>query len=265
MLITLWLLVTGLIERMLKVALLALTKFGYRSWSIFNSFVLGTDRMLWLLLSCGVVYVCLLLLNMNSATDWAWHDWTGRDRKRSDGTGNDRTGQDMTGQDATGPDSTGHKGNGTGQNGTGQGRTGRGCSWWFDFNSSVGSSIFVYVCKVVLFVGDRSKRKVRTISHKDSKDGSHSHSWNDEDHAFNHQLYQWGVDKLFHNSDEAIIRDLKLYIEDWEMWISRTRANYHVLRFLQNMLVWIYTMNIWRKDLSLTTNNYNLIKIQDGL
>ena len=58
----------GLIERMSKVASLVMTKFGYRSLSIFNLFVLDTDMMLCLLLSCGVVYVCLLLLNANSAT-----------------------------------------------------------------------------------------------------------------------------------------------------------------------------------------------------
>ena len=52
----------------------------------------------------------------------------------------------------------------------------------------------------------------RTLSCTDSKDGSHSQSWNDEYHAFDYQLYQWGVDKLFQNSDEAIIRELKLYI-----------------------------------------------------
>ena len=29
----------------------------------------------------------------------------------------------------------------------------------------------------------------RNLSPTDSKDGSHSHSWNDEDHAFDYQLY----------------------------------------------------------------------------
>ena len=53
-----WLLVIGLIERMLKVALLALAKF-----------VLDTDMMLWLILNCGVVYVCLFFLNAYSETD----------------------------------------------------------------------------------------------------------------------------------------------------------------------------------------------------
>ena len=69
MLIVLLLLVTSLIESMLKVAVLAITNFEYRFRSNFNSFVLDTDRMLWLLLSWEVVYVCLLLLNANSATD----------------------------------------------------------------------------------------------------------------------------------------------------------------------------------------------------
>ena len=46
----------------------------------------------------------------------------------------------------------------------------------------------------------------RTLSNTDIKDGSHSHSCNDEDHAFYYQLDQWGVDKLFQNSDEVITR-----------------------------------------------------------
>ena len=50
--------------------------------------------MLWLLLNCGIVYVCLLLLNANYPTDWAWCDRTGQDS-----TGRDLTGQDMIGLD----------------------------------------------------------------------------------------------------------------------------------------------------------------------
>ena len=152
-----WLIVTGLIERMLKVALLALTKFGYCSWSIFNSFVLDNDRMLWLLLSCFVVYVCFLLLNVNYGTDWAWHDRTGHDSKRSDGTGPDQIWQDMMGEDATG-----HKVNSMVWNGIVKDGSVWGCYRWVEFNSSVGFIIFVYVYKVVLFVGNRSKRKVPT-------------------------------------------------------------------------------------------------------
>ena len=53
----------------------------------------------------------------------------------------------------------------------------------------------------------------KTLYHTDSKVGSHSHYWNDEDHAFDYQLDQWGVYKLFHKSDESITMELKLYIE----------------------------------------------------
>ena len=56
-------------------------------------FVLDTDRILWLLLSCSVVYVCLLLPNVNSVTDLSWRDRTGWDRTQLDGTGHDRAGQ----------------------------------------------------------------------------------------------------------------------------------------------------------------------------
>ena len=56
----------------------------------------------------------------------------------------------------------------------------------------------------------------KTLSHTYSKDGSHSYSWNDEYHAIDYKLDQWGVEKLFQNLDEAITRELKLYIEEWE-------------------------------------------------
>ena len=54
----------------------------------------------------------------------------------------------------------------------------------------------------------------KTISHTQSKDGSLSRYWNDDNHAFNYQLYQRCVEKLFQNSDEVIIRELKFYFED---------------------------------------------------
>ena len=56
----------------------------------------------------------------------------------------------------------------------------------------------------------------RSLSHTYTNNGSHSHTWNYEDHAFDYQLYQWGVDKLFPNEYEAITRELKMYIEEWE-------------------------------------------------
>ena len=51
----------------------------------------------------------------------------------------------------------------------------------------------------------------RSLSHTDTKNGSHSHTWNDEEQAFDYQLYQWGVEKLFPNEYEAITRELKIY------------------------------------------------------
>ena len=56
----------------------------------------------------------------------------------------------------------------------------------------------------------------RTLSTTYSKDRSHSHSWNDKDHAFGYQLDEWGVDMLFHNSYGVIIREMNLYDEDRE-------------------------------------------------
>ena len=60
----------------------------------------------------------------------------------------------------------------------------------------------------------------RNISNTDSKDVSHSHSCNNEDHYFDYQLDQWGIEKLFQSSDEVIIRELKLFVEDREMDIK---------------------------------------------
>ena len=47
----------------------------------------------------------------------------------------------------------------------------------------------------------KESRIVKTLSHTDSNDGSHSHSWNDYDHSFEYQWYQWGFENLFQNSD----------------------------------------------------------------
>ena len=72
----------------------------------------------------------------------------------------------------------------------------------------------------------------RTISNTDSKDYSHSHTWNDGDHTFDYQLYQWGVDKLFQNSDEAITRELKFYIKGWEKLHIKSKSQVPKAMFL---------------------------------
>ena len=46
----------------------------------------------------------------------------------------------------------------------------------------------------------------RTLSNTDSNDNPKSRSWNDYDHAFYYQLNKCGVEKLFQNYDEVIIR-----------------------------------------------------------
>ena len=47
---------------------------------------------------------------------------------------------------------------------------------------------------------------VRTLSNIYGKAGLHSPFWNDKNHAFEYQLDKLGVEKLFQNSDEVIIR-----------------------------------------------------------
>ena len=56
----------------------------------------------------------------------------------------------------------------------------------------------------------------RNLSNTDSKDGSNSQSWNDEDNAFEYQLYQWSVDNCFQTAYEVITRYLKICVEDRE-------------------------------------------------
>ena len=82
--------------------------------------------------------------------------------------------------------------------------------------SVLGSDIYVKQNIIYTSASIESSGIGRTLSQTDSKDGSQSNYWNDEDGASDYQLYQKGVDKLFQNSDKVIIRELKLYIEDRE-------------------------------------------------
>ena len=98
--------------------------------------------------------------------------------------------------------------------------------------------------------GIEEARIERALFHTNSKDGSHSHSWDDEDHAFDYQLDQWSVEKLSRNVDEEITREFKIYPEEWRKSISRIRAKYQKPCFLQNMGVWLYMKKIRKKYLS---------------
>ena len=110
--------------------------------------------------------------------------------------------------------------------------------------SALGSDIYENQSIVYTYACIEEARCGRTLSHTDSKDGSHSHSWNDEDHAFDYQLDQWGVEKLFQNSDEAITRELKLYIEEWVKFNINNNSQVSKAVFLENMVVWLYMMKI---------------------
>ena len=72
----------------------------------------------------------------------------------------------------------------------------------------------------------------RTLSDTDTNNGSHSHTWNDDDQAFDYQLYQCGVEKLFHNKYEAITRELKMYIEEWEKTHIKNKSQVSKTTFL---------------------------------
>ena len=83
--------------------------------------------------------------------------------------------------------------------------------------SALGSEISNKQIIVYISACIKEARIGRILYQIDSKDGSHSHSWNDEYHAFDYQLDQWGVEKLFQNSDEAIIRELKCILKIWKI------------------------------------------------
>ena len=67
--------------------------------------------------------------------------------------------------------------------------------------------MYTYACIEAVRIG-------RYLSYTDTNNGSHSHTWNDDDQAFDYQLDKWGVEKLLPNQEEAITRELKMYIEE---------------------------------------------------
>ena len=71
-----------------------------------------------------------------------------------------------------------------------------------------------------------------SVSDTDTNNGSHSHTCNDDDQAFDYQLDQWGVEKLLHNQEEAITRELKMYIEEWEKTHIKNKSQVSKTMFL---------------------------------
>ena len=53
-------------------------------------------------------------------------------------------------------------------------------------------------------------------SDKQLNDNFSSHTWNEEDDEFDHQLDKWGMERVFLEHSEPVKRDPRLCIEYWE-------------------------------------------------
>ena len=80
----------------------------------------------------------------------------------------------------------------------------------FSYISEKQSNVYTSACIEEARIG-------KSLSNTDSNDNSHSHSCNDKDHTFDYQLYKRGAEKLFQTSYEVVTKELKKYIEDWEI------------------------------------------------
>ena len=69
-------------------------------------------------------------------------------------------------------------------------------------------------------------------SDKQFYDNCSSHTWNEEYDAFYHQLEKWGVEKLFSEHSESVKRELRAYIEDWEIFLMKKYDQRSRTRFL---------------------------------
>ena len=72
--------------------------------------------------------------------------------------------------------------------------------------SALGSDISEKQSIVYTSTCIEEERIGRSVYDTDTNNGSHSHTCNDYDQAFEYQLDHWGVEKLLHNQDEAITR-----------------------------------------------------------
>ena len=69
-------------------------------------------------------------------------------------------------------------------------------------------------------------------SDKQIYDNFSSHTWNEEDNAFDNQLNKWGVDRVFSEHSEPIKRELRAYIEDWGKLSMKKDDQRSLTRFL---------------------------------
>ena len=71
------------------------------------------------------------------------------------------------------------------------------------------SFVYTYACI-------ESARIEQYQSDKQLYENFSSHTWNEEDDAFDCQLDKWGVERVFSENSEPVKRELISYIEDWE-------------------------------------------------
>ena len=67
------------------------------------------------------------------------------------------------------------------------------------------------------------------------------------------------------NEDEAITIELKMYIKEWEKTHIKNKSQVSKTMFLAKYDSLALYDEDMEKDLSLTTNNHNLIKLMGGL
>ena len=98
----------------------------------------------------------------------------------------------------------------------------------------------------------------KTLPKTDINDGSQSHCWNDGDYDFEYQLDQWGVERLFHNLDEVLIRELKMYVEYREkLNIKDKRQLLRTLYLEKYVSLDLYDEDL--EELPLDMKNFNMI------
>ena len=76
-----------------------------------------------------------------------------------------------------------------------------------------------------------------------------SHTWNEEDYTFDHQLNKWGVDRVFSEHPEPVKRELRAYIEDWEKVSMKKMIRDIVLASWPSMEYYLYMILIQRRDI----------------
>ena len=84
----------------------------------------------------------------------------------------------------------------------------------FGKRSAISSDVSEKQSIVYTSASIESARIEKFHSYKQLYDNCSSRTWNEEDDAFDHQLDEWGVDRVFSEHSEPVKRELRAYIED---------------------------------------------------